>query len=63
MKVFELMSELSEEEAGKDVEVSVCLSPSELMHGEQIDEDTYCLSLKLSKVIYDSENTILATEL
>lgn len=37
MKVFELMSELSEAED--------------------------CLSLKLSEVIYDSENTILTTEL
>lgn len=48
MKVYELMSILSGVEAGKEVKAVVCLSPTELIqHGGRIDDDCFCLTLKI----------------
>lgn len=45
MKVYELMSLLSQSEAGTEVTAVVCLSPTELIqHGDRIDDDCFCLS-------------------
>lgn len=38
MKVYEVMSALSEATAGEDVTVSICLSVQELMNGVQVDK-------------------------
>lgn len=46
MKVYELMSVLSQAEAGKEVTAVMCLSPTELIqHGDRIDDDCFCLPL------------------
>lgn len=50
MKVYELMSVLNEAAAGGDVTVSICLSLRELMNGDQMDKDTYCLTLQVCRV-------------
>lgn len=46
MKVYEVMSLLSQAEAGKEVTAVMCLSPTELIqHGDRIDNDRFCLPL------------------
>ena len=51
MKVYELMSVLSQAEAGKEVTAAVCLSPTELIqHGDRIDNDCFCLTLVVEDV-------------
>lgn len=46
MKVYELISLLSQAKAGKEVKAVVCLSPTELIqHGDRIDDDCFCLTL------------------
>lgn len=46
MKVYELMSLLSQAEAGTEVSAVMCLSPTELIqHGDRIDNDCFCLTL------------------
>lgn len=45
MKVYELMSLLGKAEADKEVAICVCLTLQELMSGEQIEKDCFCLSL------------------
>ena len=50
MQAYELMSLLSEAKAGQDMRVLISLSLEELMSGEKMDEDTYCLSLDISEV-------------
>lgn len=44
------MSLLSRAKAGQDMRVLTSLSLEELMNGEKIDEDTYCLSFDISEV-------------
>lgn len=51
MKVYELMSLLSQAEAGTEVTAAVCLSPTELIqHGDRIDDDCFCLTLKIEEI-------------
>lgn len=52
MKVYELMSLLSQAEAGKEVTAVVCLSPAELIqHGCRIgDDDCFCLLMAIDDV-------------
>ena len=45
MKVYELMSLLGKAEADKDVSICVCLTLQELISGQQIDKDCFCLSM------------------
>lgn len=52
MKVYELMSVLSQAEAGTEVTAVVCLSPAELIqHGCRIgDDDCFCLTLEIEEI-------------
>lgn len=51
MKVYELMSVLSQAEAGTEVTAVVCLSPAELIqHGGRIDGDCFCLTLEIEEI-------------
>lgn len=50
MQAYELMSLLSRVKAGTDIRVSINLSPEELLRGEKMDEDIYCLNLDISSV-------------
>ena len=50
MQAYELMSLLSRAKAGQDMRVLIDLSLEELMSGEKIDEDTYCLSFDIGEV-------------
>lgn len=50
MQVYELMSLLSRGKAGQDIRVSINLSPEELLRGEKMDEDIYCLSFDIGEV-------------
>ena len=60
MKVYELMSILSSAEAGKEVTAVVCLSPTELIqHGDRIDDDCFCLTLKIEGIDPDDGNITL----
>ena len=54
MKVFELMSALSELPAGQDISVSVCITAKELVGGQEIDTGTYHLDLKIVEVYENS---------
>lgn len=45
MKVYELMSLLGKAEADKDVSICVCLTLQELMSGQKIDTDCFCLTI------------------
>lgn len=54
MKVYELMSLLSQAEAGTEVTAVVCLSPTELIqHGDRIDDDCFCMTLQIEDVAPD----------
>ncbi len=54
MKVYELMSLLSQAEAGTEVTAVVCLSPTELIQrGDRIDDDCFCLILEIEDVNSD----------
>lgn len=61
MQAYELMSLLSEAEAGQDMRVLISLSLQELMSGEKMDGDTYCLSLNISEV--DTEWGIISVKI
>lgn len=50
MKVYELMSALGELNAGEDVTVTVCLTLQELMDSEQLDKNTFVLTLDIDEV-------------
>ena len=51
MKVYELMSLLSQAEAGTEVTAVVCLSPTELIqHGNRIDDECFCLPTVINDV-------------
>jgi len=47
MKVYELMHLLSQSDAGTEVRISACLTVPELTSGARIDDDSYCLNLKI----------------
>lgn len=54
MKVYELMSLLSQAEAGTEVTAVMCLSPTELIQrGGRIDNDCFCLTLEIEDVNSD----------
>lgn len=60
MKVYELMSLLSQAEAGTEVTAAVCLSPTELIqHGDRIDNDFFCLTLMVEDIDPDEGNITL----
>lgn len=60
MKVYELMSLLSQAEAGTEVTAVVCLSPTELIqHGDRIDNDFFCLTLMVEDIDTDEGNITL----
>lgn len=61
MKVYELMSLLSQAEASTEVTAAVCLSPTELIqHGCRIgDDDCFCLTLVVEDVDPDEGNITL----
>lgn len=60
MKVYELMSLLSQAEAGTEVTAAVCLSPADLIqHGDRIDNDFFCLTLVVEDVDSDEGNITL----
>lgn len=60
MKVYELMSVLSQAEAGTEVTAVVCLSPAELIqHGDRIDNDFFCLTLMVEDIDTDEGNITL----
>lgn len=60
MKVYELMSLLSQAEAGKEVTAVVCLSPTELIqHGDRIDDDCFCLPLVVEDIDPEEGNITL----
>lgn len=51
MKVYELMNQLSQAEAGTEVRAAVCLTPTELIqHGDRIDDDCFCLTLEIEEL-------------
>lgn len=45
MKVYELMSLLGKAEANKEVALCTCLTLQELMSGQKIDTDCFCLTM------------------
>lgn len=60
MKVYELMSLLSQAEAGTEVTTVVCLSPADLIqHGSRIDNDFFCLTLMVEDIDPDEGNITL----
>lgn len=60
MKVYELMSVLSQAEAGTEVTAFVYLSPTELIQrGGRIDDDCFCLILKIEDADPDEGNITL----
>ena len=60
MKVYELMSLLSNAEAGKELTAVVCLSPTDLTeHGYRIDDDCFCLTFEIEKIDPDEGNITL----
>lgn len=61
MKVYELMSLLSQAEAGTEVTAAVCLRPTELIqYGCQIgDGDCFCLTLEIEEADPDEGNITL----
>ena len=60
MRNFEVMNLLSEAKANEKIKVHICISIDELMSGEQIDKNLYCLTLNVSD--FDSETGILSTD-
>lgn len=63
MKVYELISLLSQAEAGKEVTAVMCLSPTELIwHSDRIDRidnDFFCLTLEIEDADPDEGNITL----
>lgn len=61
MKVYELMSVLSQAEAGTEVTAVVCLSPTELIqHGCRIGgDDCFCLTLEIEEIDPEEGNITL----
>lgn len=50
MKVFELMSELSELPAGTEVKVNICITTEELKDGDRLDDYNYALEFDVETV-------------
>lgn len=50
MKAYELMNKLAEINAGNDISINICLYLFELKSGEQIDNESYSLNLKIREI-------------
>lgn len=61
MRNYELINLLGEAKANEKVKVHICLSLQELMNGEQIDKDLYCLTLNVDE--FDYETGVISTTL
>ena len=61
MRNYELLNLLGEARANEKVKVHICLSLQELINGEQIDKDLYCLTLNVYE--FDSETGVISTSL
>lgn len=61
MRNYELINLLGEAKATEKVKVHICLSLQELMNGEQIDKDLYCLTLNVDE--FDYETGVISTSL
>lgn len=61
MRNYELINLLGEAKATEKVKVHICLSLQELMSGEQIDKDLYCLTLNVDE--FDYETGVISTTL
>ena len=61
MRNYELINLLGEAKATEKVKVHICLSLQELMNGEQIDKDLYCLTLNVDE--FDYETGVISTAL
>ena len=59
MRNFELVNLLGEAKATEKIKVHICLSLQEVMNGEQIDKDLYCLTLNVDE--FDSETGVIST--
>lgn len=60
MKVYELMSLLSQAKAGMEVTAVMCLSPTELtQHGSRIDDNCFCLTLEIEDIDPEEGNITL----
>lgn len=63
MKVYELMSLLSQAEAGKEVTAVMYLSPTELIQHsdriDRIDNDFFCLTLEIEEIDPEEGNITL----
>ena len=59
MRNYELINLLGEAKATEKVKVHICLSLQELMNGEQIDKDLYCLTLDVDE--FDYETGVIST--
>ena len=59
MRNYELINLLGEAKATEKVKVHICLSLQELMNGEQIDKDLYCLTLNVDE--FDYETGVIST--
>ena len=63
MKVYELMSLLSQAEAGTEVTAVVYLSPTKLIQHsdriDRIDNDFFCLTLEIEEIDPDEGNITL----
>lgn len=61
MRNYELINLLGEAKATEKVKVHICLSLQELINGEQIDKDLYCLTLNVDE--FDYETGVISTTL
>lgn len=61
MRNFEVITLLSEARANEKIKVNICLSLQELMNGEQIDKDLYCLTLDIDDI--DTETGVISTHI
>lgn len=59
MRNYELINLLGEAKTTEKVKVHICLSLQELMNGEQIDKDLYCLTLDVDE--FDYETGVIST--
>lgn len=61
MRNYELVTLLGEAKATKKIKIHICLSLQELMNGEQIDKDLYCVTLDIDD--FDEETGVISTTL
>ena len=61
MRNFEVITLLSEARANEKIKINICLSLQELMNGEQIDKDLYCLTLDIDDI--DTDTGVISTHI